>query len=174
MTTNDETSDFVGLWNASSRQVYAFILSLLANWADADEAFQETARVLWERFSEFRPGSDFTSWACRIAYLRAMELRRRKQRGPLAFSDAFVDTLEYDFVKHAEMFNARHAALIKCSEKLSARDRDLLQRRYKEGGTTANTAAEVNRSINAVYKALNRIHESLFHCIERALRQEGA
>jgi RNA polymerase sigma-70 factor (ECF subfamily) len=153
MTTNDKASDFVLEWNASSRQVYAFILSLLPNSADADEAFQETGKVLWEKFSEYQSGSSFTSWACRAAFISAMELRRRKRRSPLACG---------------------HSALIECMEKITTSDRDLLRRRYVDGGTVATVAAEVGRSIKVVYKELGRIHESLFRCIERTIRQEGA
>jgi RNA polymerase sigma-70 factor, ECF subfamily len=174
MTTNDKASDFVLEWNASSRQVYAFILSLLPNSADADEAFQETGKVLWEKFSEYQSGSSFTSWACRAAFISAMELRRRKRRSPLAFSDTFVEAVECGFPKHVETLSVRHSALIECMEKLTTSDRDLLRRRYVDGGTVATVAAEVGRSIKVVYKELGRIHESLFRCIERTIRQEGA
>jgi RNA polymerase sigma-70 factor (ECF subfamily) len=126
MIANDKTSEFVQEWNASSRQVYSFILSLLPNSADADEAFQETGRVLWERFGEFQSGTSFISWACRTAFLKAMELRRRKRRSPLVFSDAFVEAVERGFPQHVEALNARHAALTECMEKLSVSDRDLL------------------------------------------------
>jgi RNA polymerase sigma-70 factor, ECF subfamily len=174
MTANDQAFEFLALWNASSRQIYSFILSVLPNWADADDAFQETGKALWERFGEFRPGSNFTSWACRIAFMRTRELRRRQRRGPVLFSDAFVNTAEYRCVNRAETLGARHAALSKCMEKLNPRELALLQSRYEDGGTTANTAARLGRSINAVYKAINRIHESLFYCIERTIHQESA
>jgi RNA polymerase sigma-70 factor, ECF subfamily len=172
MKTKDQTSDFLALWNASSRQIYGFILSLLPNWSDADDAFQETGKVLWEKFDEFRPGSNFTAWARRIAYIRTMKLRCQKWRGPVVFSDAFADSVECDFVQHVETLNAQHAALAKCIEKLNPRDRALLESRYEEGGTAASAAARAGRSVNAVYKTMNRIHESLFHCVRRALRQD--
>src|ERR1700761_39547 len=94
MTPTNQTSDFVALWTASSRQVYAYILMLLPHWADADEAFQETSRVLWEKFDQFEVGTDFTAWACRIAYFKVLDVRARRQRGPLSFSDEFLDALD--------------------------------------------------------------------------------
>ena len=174
MIVNDRASEFVLQWNGSSRQVYAFILSLVRNSADADETLQETGRVLWEKFGEFRSGSNFTSWACRTAFISAMELLRRKRRSPLIFSDLFIKAVEEGFARHAEVLSDRHAALVECMEKLAPADRDLLRRRYEEGGTTATAAVGAGKSINVVYKAINRIHESLFHCIERSLRPEGA
>ena len=171
--THDQTTDFVSLWTASSRQVYSFILSLLPHWADADEAFQETSRVLWEKFGEFEPGTDFTSWACRTAYYKVLDVRAHRQRGPLAFSDAFVAAVEEEAAAEQEAISPRHAAMLDCMEKLSESDRQLIYLRYREGATTADSAKKLGRSIDAVYKALNRVHQALFHCIERTVRSEG-
>ncbi len=173
MDTKVQNPDFVLLWSASSKQVYAFILSILPNWADADEAFQDTGIVLWNKFAEFTPGTNFTAWACRVAYLRVLYLRRRKRRDPLPFSDAFLESMQDSFSASPASFNVRREALIQCIKKLSARDRDLLNRRYRKDATAATAAAEVNRSLNAVYKALSRIREALFYCIERTLHKEG-
>ena len=59
--------------------------------------------------------------------------------------------------KWAEVIGGRREALAQCVEKLDARDRDLLGRRCAEGATTRSTAAELGRSIDAVYKALAKI-----------------
>ena len=44
--------------------------------------------------------------------------------------------------------------------------------RYEVGATVASVAAAVERSADAVYKALNRIHYQLLHCIRRKLAQQ--
>lgn len=170
--TNDRTAEFVALWTASSRQVYSFILSLLPHWADAEEAFQETSRVLWEKFGEFEPGTNFTSWACRVAYFKVQDVRHKANRGPLAFSDAFMGAVEEELAERQEPADRRYAAMLDCIEKLSERDRDLVRRRYQPQATTKSIAAEQNRTVHAVYKALNRIHAALFDCIERTLARE--
>jgi len=173
MSDSLRTVQFVDLWTAASRRVYSFILSILPHWADAEEAFQETSRVLWEKFDQFEPGTDFTAWACRIAYYKVLEVRARRRRGPLAFSDAFVEAVEEELSASAEPLSRRHAAMLGCIEKLKPRDRDLVRRRYRESATTRSVSAELGRSVSAVYKALNRIHEALFDCIERTLAREG-
>src|SRR5262245_27195115 len=61
---------FVRLFAQHEHQVYAYIVSVLANWADADEVMQETSVALWEMFDDFQEGTSFCSWACRIAYFR--------------------------------------------------------------------------------------------------------
>ena len=174
MTDSPETQQFVELWTASSRRVYSFILSLMPHWADAEEAYQETSRVLWEKFEQFEPGTDFTAWACRIAYYKVLDVRARKRRGPLAFSEAFVGAVEEELSMSAEPLSRRHAAMLECLEKLKPRQRDLIRRRYSENASTRRVAEESSRSVSTIYKALNRIHRALFNCIERTLAREGS
>ena len=171
--TNNQTSEFIALWTASSRQVYAYILMMLPHWADADEAYQETSRVLWEKFDQFEIGSDFTAWACRIAHFKVLDVRARRKRGPLSFSDEFLDVLDREVSTAQKLISPRHAAMLDCLAKLAESDRDLIYRRYRDGMTIATLAAQVGRSANALYKTLNRLHEALYHCIERTLRAEG-
>lgn len=172
MNPSEFTPQFVSLWTASSRQVYSFIYSLLPHWADADEAYQETSRVLWEKFAEYQPDTDFTAWACRIAYFKVLDVRSRRKRGPLAFSDAFLGAVEQELVEQSDTVNPRYAAVLDCLQKLSSRDRELIGQRYREGATTASAAAELGRSVDSIYKALNRIHQALFDCVQRTLRRE--
>ena len=85
MTKSDQTADFVMLWNASSRQVYAFILSLLPNWADADEALnrwgqsEERWSEAWVIFGHFdAPGG--AEYPDRILHYDATRDRVRVER----------------------------------------------------------------------------------------------
>jgi RNA polymerase sigma-70 factor (ECF subfamily) len=68
--------------------------------------------------------------------------------------------------------DARRDALAGCVEKLGARDRDLLARRFQPGATTRSTSEQVGRSVEAVYKALARVRRALFECVQRALARE--
>jgi len=47
----------------------------------------------------------------------------------------------------------------------------LIDHRYQPGATTRGTAKLVGRSVDAVYKALNRIHQSLLQCIDRSMAE---
>ena len=51
-------------------------------------------------------------------------------------------------------------------------DQELVRLRYEMGATVDSVAAAVERSADAVYKALNRIHYQLLHCIRRKLAQQ--
>jgi RNA polymerase sigma-70 factor (ECF subfamily) len=71
--TNDE-HDFGRLFVRYQSRIYGFIRSLVVHRDDAEDLLQETASVLWRKFGEFRPGSDFLA---RIIH----ELRNQRASG---------------------------------------------------------------------------------------------
>jgi RNA polymerase sigma-70 factor, ECF subfamily len=168
----DKSELFVQLVTQYQQRVHLFILSLVPNRADADEVLQETNLVLWRKFGEFRPGSDFRAWAFQVAYNKVKSLYERHGRDKLRFGEQVSDRLAAVAVSTPDNFPAEMEALDVCKERLSEQDRDLIERRYQPGATTASVAAEVGRSAAAVYKAVVRIRRTLFECIQRTVRRE--
>ncbi len=150
----------------------SFILSLVPHRADADEILQETNLVLWRKFEQFRPGSDFRAWAFQVAYNKVKAFRERRGRDRLRFGREVMDRLAAVAAATADDLPASQDALQECKEQLSQPDRDLIERRYEPGATVASVAAEVGRSVAAVYKAVVRIRRALFECIQRSLKRD--
>lgn len=173
MPNSHPPDEFVQLWTANSRRVQAFIFTLLPRWADADEILQETSLTLWRKFAEFQPGSDFTAWACRVAYLKVQEARRRHQRSPVPFSDAFVSTIERTLAAKLDAVGYRHSALLDCLQKLAGQNLSLIRRRYFDDASVASLARELNHSESWVYKTLQKTHQLLYDCIEQSRREDG-
>ena len=71
---------FVEHFSEARRTVYAFIFVLVGNAADADDIFQEVCVVLWRRYDQFRPGTNFLAWAKQIARNLVMDHRKRRFR----------------------------------------------------------------------------------------------
>jgi RNA polymerase sigma-70 factor, ECF subfamily len=166
---------FLRLFLQNERRLYAYILTLVPNRADADDVLQEASLVLWDKFDAGQPPADFAAWACRIAYFKVLDFCKKRQRSRVVFSQAMLERLAETAVEQAAslQLDERRRALAGCVEKLSPRDRDLLACRFAEGATTQSTAARVGRSVDAVYKALARIRQALFDCVTRTLAQEG-
>ncbi len=166
---------FLRLFLQNERRLYAYILTLLDNRADADDIFQEASLVMWDKFDERHPPDDFTAWGCRIAYFKVLDFCKRSQRRRVQFSQEMLERVAETAVaqRGTLQLDERREALAGCIDKLSPRDRELLTRRYAEGATTQSTAAQVGRSVDAVYKALAKIRQALFDCVTRALAQEG-
>jgi RNA polymerase sigma-70 factor (ECF subfamily) len=162
---------FLRLFLQNQRRLYAYILMLVPHRADADDVLQEVSQVLWDKFDQQDPPGDFTAWGCRIAYFKVLDLFKKKRRCRVQFSQAMLERVAETAIEQAGalQLDERREALAACIGKLSDKDRDLINRRFADGATTESTATAVGRSVDAVYKALSRIRQSLFDCVTRAL-----
>lgn len=169
----DRQERFLQLFLANERRIYAFILTLVPVWSDADDLLQETSAVMWRKLDEFQPGSDFVAWALSIARFEVLNYRKRQNRDRGVFSDQTTEALADQAAAWEGGGDDRRDALEMCLMKLNERDRELIRLRYEPGVTTQEVADRVGRSLKAVYKALNRIHEQLLHCIRESLPARG-
>jgi RNA polymerase sigma-70 factor (ECF subfamily) len=171
----DKNKLFLRLFLHNQRALYAYVLTLLPNRADADDVLQETSIVLWDKFQADGPPADFLAWGRRIAYHKVLDFYKKTHRTQARLSRVFVERLAESAATEAELLRLddRRAALAACIEQLAPRDRDLLARRFADGATTQSTSLEIGRSVDAVYKALAKIRDMLFQCVQKRLAQEG-
>jgi RNA polymerase sigma-70 factor (ECF subfamily) len=166
---------FLRLFLQNERRLYAYILTLLHNRVDADDVLQETSLVMWDKFDPQKPPIDFAAWGCRIAYFKILNLYKRTQRSRVQFSQELLERLSETAIEQADalQLEERRAALAGCVQKLGPRDRELLVQRFAEGATTQSTSEQTGRSVEAVYKAVAKLRQVLFDCVQRTLAQEG-
>ena len=163
---------FAQLLGTCQRQVFLYAMRLLHSAADAEEVLQETNLVLWRKFDQYQPGSEFGRWACGIAHYEVLKLREKKPRAERLFSDQFIDMLATPTQRSTEMLDARRDALQHCLGKLSAADRQLVAARYQPQGSTRSVAESLGRSVQGTRKALHRIRLALMVCIQRNTARE--
>jgi len=108
----------VRLFLANQRRILSYVAVLVPNFATAEDIVQESAAVMWEKFDQFTPGTDFTAWAIRIAKFKVLEHRRRGRRQHLLFSDDLVAQIADDAADMADEVAARDRALAYCLEGL--------------------------------------------------------
>jgi RNA polymerase sigma-70 factor (ECF subfamily) len=72
----------------------------------------------------------------------------------------------------AHELDERHEALASCLKKLPPRDRELVLTRYEPGSGVAEAARRSGRSMDAAYKALNRLRKLLHDCVSNQLSHE--
>ena len=170
-STTEKAGRFVQLFAGSQRRLYAFIRAQVRSPADVDDILQQTSLILWEKFDRFEPGTDFAAWACRIARLEVLTHHRNSKKLIPVFSQSVVaDALIEELAELTESLDDRQAALADCFEKLDARDQNLVLSRYEEDLTIQELALRSGRTESAVYKALSRIYDKLFDCIESSLK----
>jgi RNA polymerase sigma-70 factor (ECF subfamily) len=162
--------DFVTLMSRHSRRIYGYIRSQVLDVNDANDVFQDTTYCMWKKFSEFSAGTNFFAWGCRIAHLQVLKFRETHYR-QFALSSEVLHLLAKESAERAGMFDEREAALGECVQKLSGRDRHLLEQRYYQEQKPGEIAQSQSRSVFAIYRSLTRIHGLLFRCIERSLSE---
>jgi len=163
---------FAALLATCQRPVFLYALSLVHNPAEAEEILQETNLVLWRKFDQYRPGTDFVRWASRIAYFEALKAREKHAGPERLFSNDFIETLAAEAEESADRRDVRRQALARCMNKLKAPDRRLVTQRYQPGATTRSVAESLGRSVQGTRRALHRIRSALIECIERTLAAE--
>jgi len=164
--------EFMALWTANARSIFAYILTLEPQWTNAEDILQETSVTLWEKRNEFLPNSNFRAWACKIAHFKVLESVRHTRAVTLA-DETILDTLAATIENRAEIHEARFEALSHCIDKLTQRDRKLLDMRYSKEGAVKSMAERMGLNVVALYRSLRRIHENLFDCIRRTLSKDG-
>ena len=165
---------FLKLLLEHQAKVHAYILSLVPNYADADDVLQEVSQLLWQRFDEFQPDTNFLSWALRFAYFEAINFRKWHAKSKeMVFDDKtlaqILPVLE-DEMKHID---ERLNALEHCLGKLEERSREIIKMRYNMDLRPKEISVRLGYTIANVYKRLSRIHSWLRNCAERRMHAHG-
>ena len=156
------------------RRLYGYIFTFAANHQDAQDVFQQTSLVLWEKFDEFRPDTNFLTWACSVARFKALDFEKQQRRYRTRFSDAFELQLATVHANiPAEEFEARSDSLEDCVEKLPPSQRAILLDCFTGGRSVAELAEELGRTPHSVYSSLRNIREKLLRCVKAAVSEEG-
>ena len=170
MASTKSPTEFVALWTVYARRVYAYIFSLVPNATDADDLLQETSLVLLQKFEEAGPIENFPAWACKVAYLKVLEFHRQRRPAELV-DELFFEAVNQEAVKHVDGLDRRMEALSDCLARLSAKDRRLIDLRYRGNHSVASVGRKLGRTGSAIYKALARVRESLLDCMRRKLAE---
>jgi RNA polymerase sigma-70 factor, ECF subfamily len=161
----DALDQYQALYTQHQRRLFLYINAMLPCAADADEVFQETNIIIWKKFDQFQPGTDFLAWAYRIAYFQIRDYRRRLYRRRTSFSPELIEQLAERTIEEDDLLEERRSALANCRQNLTEDDRELLNDCYAPGAKVQQIAAASNRKPTSIYRSLRRIRQLLFDCI---------
>lgn len=166
-----DREEFARVFSRNARRVYGFIMTLVFSHHDAEEVFQNTSVVLWNKFNEYRPGSNFFAWASKIAYYEVLAFMKQRRRARM-LSDDTLESLANAAIVLSDESSSRQEALEECLSRLNPADRELLHSRYYHQRPPKQIASMQSRSVDSVYRALSRIHNMLLNCVQRSLARE--
>ena len=165
---------FLALYSSHQRRLYLYTMTLLPVSVDAEDVLQEANLVLWRKFDQYQPGTNFFAWACRIVRFEVLKYREKHARAARLLDPDVLDQLADMAVEQVEQFDEFHRrALVDCMDRLSPADRELMHQRYAEAMAVQAMAVAMNRSPNAVSKSLGRIRRLLLDCIDATINSDN-
>ena len=165
---------FLRQFMAEQRTMLRFILRYVPAVNDARDVLQETLVTLWAKRAEFDATREFLPWACGIARFKVREFWRAQPRWEAFAQDDLMALIDARREVLEPEISARGEKLRECLAKLPAEQRDTLHRYYAEEEAVETLALREGRSVEAIYKTLQRVRRTLLDCIERGLRAEGS
>lgn len=166
MDSPDEHERFMRLFLAHEAVILRTVLIFVPQEADARDIVQETAIALWQHFSSYDPARPFGTWACGFARMEVRRfLRRAHRRAALTAraTEAILQTEE----SLAVGLDERERHLEECRRELGSRHRQVLDAYYSENISVNALAEQQGRSVEAIYKMLQRIRSALLECMDR-------
>ncbi|HML75389.1 MAG TPA: sigma-70 family RNA polymerase sigma factor [Anaerohalosphaeraceae bacterium] len=171
--TTSKTGRFVELITLHQSQIYAYIISLVPNFSNADDLLQKTCKTLWEKFEEYQPGTDFLAWAIVVANFKIREFwRTQKRNSGIKFNDKLLAEIEQDAQARSEDSNKYISYLNDCIQKLNETDFKIIKMKYFQNLKAQEIAVRFGISVFTIYKYLSRIHDVLYGCVTRSMLLE--
>lgn len=169
MEVKDSHERFTRLLIQHEPELMRYVLVVVPNRSDARDILQECSVALWRRFSEYDSGRPFVNWA--VGFVR-MEVRRflRKSQRRAQLTARAAELLLEDEQQHAAALEERKRFLKHCLDALSASHRELLDGYYYHEYPVNELSQRTGRSVEAVYKMLQRIRLALQRCIESKMQ----
>jgi RNA polymerase sigma-70 factor (ECF subfamily) len=166
---------FLELLSRHQGQLFGYIFAAVRNFDDAEDLYQQTSFVLWRKFSDYQPGSDFVRWACKAAKFEILHFQRSRHRGPVQFNEQILANLaETQAASEADARREHQEILAECVDELPATDQRLVSLCYGRQLSVKQVAAELNYSAQTLYNSLSRIRRVLYDCVrlKQSVEQE--
>lgn len=140
----------------------------------AEDIFQNVALKAMTREVSFETESALMSWAFITARREGIDWLRRHHRETLCLDDDTLNLLEHEWqATPSHDAGAKIEALQDCLASVPESSRRLLKLRYFDGYSCQEVAEQMGSGLNAIYKRISRLHQSLKECIEGKLSRLG-
>lgn len=169
---DDRHAMFLALFLASEKEVFRYISALVPYLNDTQDLLQQTALALWRRFDAYDPSQPFTPWACRFALLEVKDFLRHNRKWHVLLESDLADELVRRREALAADMDRRFAHLAGCLEKLPSRQRAVVEGYYYQRQPIEGLAVATGKTVDAIYKSLQRIRQALFDCVTASMHHE--
>ena len=174
MDQDKRTLEFLKLFVRHQQEIYAYILTLVPHVHDADDLFQDGMVVMWQKFDQFQPGTNFAAWGVQIMRFEILDYRRNLARNKqVLMEDSLFEALMNHMPTIQDQAAVRIEALRKCLTLLDGRAKRIIKMRYERNISVEKIASYLKLSRRHVYHVLGQINSLLLRCMRRKLAERG-
>jgi RNA polymerase sigma-70 factor (ECF subfamily) len=138
----------------------------------AEDIFQNVALKSMEKEVKFDSDGSLISWAFITARRQGIDWLRRQKNAPVSLDQTILEIIEAEWANESlDRESGRNQALRDCLDELPKKSRQLLKLRYFDGQRCEEVASAFGTKLDAIYKRLSRLHNTLKGCIESKLNQ---
>lgn len=167
-TAADDHERFMRLFLENEPQILRAVMVLVPQRSDARDIVQDTAVVLWQKFGEYDPARPFTNWALGYARMHVRRFFRSvERRGKL--TEKAVEALLIASEDREGTKEKRDLALRICLNEMPPVPRAMIEGYYFQEDTVEELSRKGGKSVEAVYKTLQRLRRLLLDCITTKL-----
>lgn len=176
MTESNEYKykSFLKLYQSNEKHIFRFILSLLPNYSAAEDVMQDTMLVMWKKFDQYKPDTNFAAWGMQIGRYAVMQFQRKVRSGIVRFDSKALENIIKNKNILADKEDSYSEALEDCIKQLKKTSKRIISLRYVDNMKIIDIASLIGKTLNSTYQSVSRIHHSLLHCVEQKLEQEEA
>ena len=168
MAAAENHERFMRLFLRHEPEILRSVLTIVPQLSDARDIVQETAVALWKRFDTYDPARPFAAWACGHARIETLRFLRRSQQRTQLSANAALALMRSEPASAADD-EQRAQHLSDCLGALPPEHRRLVTHYYFEEKSVAALADEHQRTVEAIYKLLQRIRQALLKCMQRKM-----
>jgi RNA polymerase sigma-70 factor (ECF subfamily) len=166
--------EFLALIAPESRKLLGLLLFLTGDRSSADDLFQDACLEMWKNYDKFT-GDNFAAWARGVARIQVMRYwRKKKNEKYVPFTEALLDK----FVDNWDTLTTEEALqkekldfLTECLKDLNPEQRELLDKKYKQGIPYKTLATDFASSVGSLKLKLMRLRNKLEDCVTLKCRR---
>lgn len=161
---------------ANRPAIRAFLSTKLRCREAVEDCLQEVALTVWQKYDHRWDEESFRRFSFTCARFKALSWLKKNKPKDMVFMDVEVaeqieKRLELLWAEEKSAASDRISLLERCISEMPERQQELLMARYgpKDGESLEEVSKKMSRSIDAVYKQLERLRAALRKCVEQRM-----
>ena len=140
----------------------------------AEDIFQNTVLKAVTKDVSFEAEAALFSWAFITARRDSLNWFRKHRRESVGIDEDILTLIHHDWQNdHLNPKGNRFELLRDCMEELPQKSEKILRLRYFEGLSCGEIADSISITLDAVYKRISRIQNSIRKCVELKMQPGG-